>query len=427
MNELKLELYSFQSDVVESFNVTLRALLISGRRVGKGYVSCVIAIIFCLACRDINVLIIGPTRQNVKSAFWNVLLKEILQDNIPVNLNKAELLLTFPNRSTIQLRGSDNEQKLRGISPTPDLIILDEFRELKPTLFDEIVSPMLNQNNFLLIVSTPDTVGSQLYDLWETYKDDPLWSVFKINGELARPDKAADFEELKAVMSPREYDTEIRANFNTLSNTVFYEFDLNVHVKRLAQLKQGETLHIAIDFNVDKMSAAAFVEREKSYEFIHEFFGAANTEILIKQIEEYTNGFNLRQIFVYPDPSGISRKSSAPVGQTDISLLKQAGFKVRVKSSAPTHKDSASTVNRLLRSADGQVRVWVDSRCTNTIASLSATKWKKQKPEHAHIFEIDKTQDVEHFSDAIRYALHYLEGGLPKKIIHRLTGFGTSL
>ena len=186
MNELKLELYSFQSDVVESFNVTLRALLISGRRVGKGYVSCVIAIIFCLACRDMNVLIIGPTRQNVKSAFWNVLLKEILQDNIPVNLNKAELLLTFPNRSTIQLSGSDNEQKLRGISPTPDLIILDEFRELKPTLFDEIVSPMLNQNNFLLIVSTPDTVGSQLYDLWETYKDDPLWSVFKINGELAQ-------------------------------------------------------------------------------------------------------------------------------------------------------------------------------------------------------------------------------------------------
>jgi hypothetical protein len=57
--------------------------------------------------------------------------------------------------------------------------------------------------------------------------------------------------------------------------------------------------------------------------------------------ERYPN----RRYIACPDPSGNQRKSSAPVGQTDFTILERAGFEVRAPSAAPPVKDRINNSN----------------------------------------------------------------------------------
>jgi hypothetical protein len=50
--------------------------------------------------------------------------------------------MTLPNSSIITLFGADNQEALRGL----DLrgVVLDEYKDISPTLYREILAPMIN-------------------------------------------------------------------------------------------------------------------------------------------------------------------------------------------------------------------------------------------------------------------------------------------
>ena len=56
---------------------------------------------------------------------------------------------------------------------------------------------------------------------------------------------------------------------------------------------------------------------------------------------------------IYPDPSARARKTSAG-GLTDLALLKNAGFEVKCKNSAPLVRDRINAVNAKLKNAKGK-------------------------------------------------------------------------
>jgi hypothetical protein len=59
----------------------------------------------------------------------------------------------------------------------------------------------------------------------------------------------------------------------------------------------------------------------------------------------------------------------------------------------------------MLNTAAGDVNMFVHPRCRGVIESLERTKWVDGKPETA---TIDKSENIEHFSDGIRYGTEYL-------------------
>ncbi len=92
-----------------------------------------------------------------------------------------------------------------------------------------------------------------------------------------------------------------------------------------------------MDFNIDPMSAAIFQLQNNIINFIDEIvIYSSNTDELVKEIKtRYPN----RPIIVYPDPASRQRKTSAG-GRTDLNILQNAGFTVRVKNVQPSNQGS---------------------------------------------------------------------------------------
>lgn len=139
-------------------------------------------------------------------------------------------------------------------------------------------------------------------------------------------------------------------------------------------------------------------------QFFSEHMGSPDTQTLAEYINaKFKNG--VRKIYALPDPSGKSRKTSAVVGVTDFTILNGAGIKVLARDSVPI-VDSVNAVNRLLMTASNKVNMFFDRKgCPQLIRSMERTKWVEGNKDLALI---DKTEDLEHFSDGVRYGADYL-------------------
>ena len=237
------------------------------------------------------------------------------------------------------------------------------------------------------------------------HESDGDWSYFNFDYTHSPYLDPVEIDKIKTSMDPITFASEYLALFKESGNSVFYCFDRNIHVRKdLPDLEEEEDVHIAIDFNVALQCSAVFVIRGGQMHFIDQFKGHPDTEELAKAINgRYKNG--KRKIYTYPDPSGRSRKTSAPVGRTDFSILDSHGLKTLARSKAPPIVDSVQAVNRLLRDANGNTNMFIHPRCADVIVSMERTRWLDNNPDTA---AIDKSESIEHFSDGVRYAVEYL-------------------
>jgi len=217
-------------------------------------------------------------------------------------------------------------------------------------------------------------------------------------------------------MDPLRFRQEYEASFEGSSAKVFTSFDRSRHLdESLEYFDDKETVHASIDFNILKNCTAFHAIRGNQVQTLDEFQGAYNTEELAKAIRQK---FPRNKIVCYPDPSGNSRKTSAVVGATDFNILREAGFDVRADKRSPSLVDSVNSVNRKLMNANGDVDALIHPRCTGLIRSLDKTSWVDSRPDFA---QIDKSADIEHFSDGYRYMIHHL---FPVKAWGRTTSRG---
>lgn len=149
-------------------------------------------------------------------------------------------------------------------------------------------------------------------------------------------------------------------------------------------------------------ASSVFALRSHQIHILEEFQGHPDTETLARTL---SNKYKGHRIIAYPDPSGKSRKTSAPVGRTDFSILESYGIRICAKNKAPPIIDSVNAVNRKLLTASGDTGIYISPNCPNLIKSLERTRWVNRDPNTA---TIDKSESVEHFSDGLRYAVDYL-------------------
>ena len=102
---------------------------------------------------------------------------------------------------------------------------------------------------------------------------------------------------------------------------------------------------------------------------------------------------------MYPDASGKNRKSNN-ASTSDIALLEQAGFDVRVNASNPAVKDRVLSVNAMLHK-DGKRRYKVNPQmCPNLVECLEKQAYDKNG-------EPDKSAGFDHALDAAGYFIAY--------------------
>lgn len=205
-------------------------------------------------------------------------------------------------------------------------------------------------------------------------------------------------QDLRDNYDPQLIEAYMNGQFvNLTSGTVYSNFDRKLNDCK-DKIEGKETLHIGMDFNVNHMAAVINVIREGVPRAVEEIVDLEDTPAMIRAIQQQYEGHS---IIIYPDASG-GNKSSKSATQSDLSLLKQAGFRIKVDSRNPLVKDRVSTVQCALLNANNERRYLINtSACPVLTESLEQQVWGATG-------EPDKTQGLDHILDAAGYCVMHL-------------------
>ncbi len=370
-------------------------VLITGRRFGKTFVA-INEIAKFASIPNKKIWYVAPSYRQAKAICWGVLKEKMIYHKWVKSINHSDLTLTLKNNSQITLRGSDNESSLRGVGL--NFLILDEFQDINKTAWYEVLRPTLSDTEgHALFCGTPRGFGNWSYDLYKMGENNKDWKSFQyttLEGEQVSED---EIEQAKQDLDLRTFQQEYEATFVNYSGMIYYNFsrDKNIIEK---YTKDSPVLHIGLDFNVDPMSAVVcIIENDRIIVIDDIQIYSSNTNEICDEIKtRYKN----KQIVVYPDPSARQRKTSAG-GLTDLSILKNNGFDVRCRSTAPLVRDRINAVNSKLKNVNGKNSLFIVKFCKNAIKSIERQIYK----EGTHI--PDKDSGFDHMNDALGYLVEY--------------------
>ena len=319
-------------------------------------------------------------------------------------------------RGTVICRSMEKPETIVGFKIGRALVDeLDVLKKVKAQLaWRKIIARMRQKadglTNGIDVTTTPE--GFQfVHQQWvKEVRDKPeLASLYGMvqastyDNELNLP---ADYiPSLLASYPPQLIQAYLGGQFvNLLAGTIYHQFDRKLNACQ-DELEEGEPIHVGMDFNVGKMSAIVHVERQALPRAVDELIDGFDTPDMIRRLKERFwrydgNDFQkTREISIYPDASGDSRKS-VNASASDIALLKAAGFRVSAPDANPPVKDRINSMNAMFCNAAGQRRYLVNvNKCPTYADHLEQQVWAENG-------EPDKTSGADHTNDAGGYYIH---------------------
>ena len=369
-------------------------VLITGRRFGKTFLA-INELAKFASQPNKKVWYVAPSYRQAKAICWNVLKEKMIYHKWAKSINHSDLTITLKNNSQITLRGSDNENSLRGVGL--NFLVMDEFADTSKETWYEVLRPTLSDTKgHALFCGSPRGFGNWSYELFKLGETNTDWQSFKYTTLEGGQVSDDEIEQAKQDLDMRTFQQEYEATFVNYSGMIYYNFDRDKNI--VTNCNNSDFLHIGLDFNVDPMSAVVCsIIGEKIFVMDEIQIYSSNTNEMTDEIKIRYPG---KKIIVYPDPSARQRKTSAG-GLTDIAILKNAGFDVRSRSSAPLVRDRINAVNSKLKNVNGKNNLFILQSCKNVIKSLERQIYK----EGTHI--PDKDSGYDHMNDALGYLIEY--------------------
>jgi hypothetical protein len=375
-------------------------VVVAGRRWGKTALSRVLMITRAALKPKQKVWYVAPSYRMAKQIMWLD-----LQDAIPrgwiKKINETTLTITLMNGSRIELKGADKPDSLRGVGI--HFLVLDEFQDISEETWTQVLRPTLaDTQGEAIFIGTPKAYN-YLYTLyrhgqdpkkvkrleWESWQFPTITSPFIPESEI---------EAARKDMDEKSFKQEFEASFETMSGRVYHAFDRLTHVGKFA-FNSKLPLWVGMDFNIDPMSTVLLQPQPNGEiwavgEIV--LFGS-NTKEIAEELERRFWRMQ-RQTTVYPDPAGGSRQHAR--GESDLDILREQGFtRQKFRRKHPPVADRINAVNRMLKAADGTIRLKVDESCRHLIASLEQTIYKRGSRD------VDKDAGLEHSADALGYPI----------------------
>lgn len=372
-------------------------VVVAGRRFGKTHLS-IRELCYHARKPQSEVWYVAPTYRQAKQIVWRKL-KHKLQDlRWAQKINEAELTITLKNGSNISLKGADNADSLRGIGL--DMLVLDEFADIDPEAWYEVLRPTLaDKQGKALFIGTPKGMGNWAHDLYTMpLENSEQWSSYQyttVEGGNVKPEEIAAAQR---DLDERTFRQEFLATFETYSGRIYYSFDRKLNGTAPTTLDLS-IIYIGMDFNIDPMSAVVAVRQGDNLYVIDEIrmFSSNTAEI----VDEIKSRYGRSKIFVYPDPAGAARKSSAG-GVTDHTILSNSGFVVKSPRAHTPVRDRINAVNSRLKDSTGIRHLFIHPGCKYTVEGLERHTYKEGTSQP------DKDSGYDHMMDALGYMVDYM-------------------
>ena len=352
----------------------------------------------------------APTRDQVKRIYWNDLKRLGFCSMYPEKPRETELIIPFPNGSTINLVGLDQPQRMEGIIWTGGVI--DEIADVHDHAWPENISPALDTVDprrpdyraWCWLIGVPDGLN-HYYEMAEYARTsgDPDWKLYTWkSSEILPPDV---IEAAKRRMSPRQYRQEYEASFETATGRVYEDYGPWNHTGET--IAPHEQLMWCHDFNFTPLSSTVAVRRGNAFYVLDEVVlqSAISRQSALEFTEKY-KGHQNKHVILYGDPAGrAGEKHGHASDYTEMEqVLRSAGWTVtrKVKAAAPAIKDRQNAVRAKIRNASGETTLFVNpARAPYTHKGLATVQIKPGST----FLEVDS--DYQHITTAIGYCVDY--------------------
>lgn len=360
----------------------------------------------------------APTYPQIRDIFYPTIEEVAFDWGLKVNIVESNKEVHFYEgrkfRGTVICRSMEKPETIVGFKIGNALI--DELDVMKSDkaqkAWRKIIARMrynvTGLRNGIDVTTTPEGFKFVYQQFVKEVRDKPQLSTLYglVQASTFDNEKNLPPDYIPSLMSsypPELIKAYLRGQFTNLtSGTIYHTFDRKLNNSEEEE-QPGETLYIGMDFNVGKMAGIVHVLRLGLPHAVTEIINAYDTPDMIRIIKERfwlydgSNYKKVREIYIYPDASGDSRKSNN-ASSTDIAQLKQAGFHVIVNNTNPPVKDRINSMNAMFCNADGARRYKVNvKRCPVYSESLEQQVWDPKSGEP------DKKSDNDHSNDAGGY------------------------
>lgn len=343
---------------------------------------------------------IAPLYNQSKDIAWSYL-KRYAAPLLADSPNESELRVDLLGGSRIRLYGADNPDRLRGIYL--DGVILDEFGDMKPAIWTDVLRPALSdRKGWATFIGTPKG-KNDFYNVWLTAQQDRDWfSLMLKASETGLVDSQELADALKA-MGADTYEQEYECSFDAAIKGAFYADELRRAAEegRIGKvpIDRGLQVDTAWDLGVSDSTAIWFVQTLGKERRIIDYYESSGVGLDHYAAVLKEKGYVYRDHY-FPHDIAVKELST---GRSRVETLKQLGITARVVEQSAV-MDGINAVRRMLD------QCWFDEdRCGRGVEALK--QYRREYDDKLKDWKLRPLHDwTSHGADALRtYATGFKE------------------
>lgn len=309
-----------------------------------------------------DMLYLAPTFPLIKDIWYPKAEEFLIENKVGYRINRGDNTIVLPGIGSVFCRTMEHPGRIVGFE------VLDAFLDELDILPEEKALEVwrkakarcrakANKQNQMYVTTTPEGFKAT----YKLFKKEPL-----PNSKLVQMSTYSN-----AINLPDDYIDDLRDNYpeqlieayiegqfvNLVALPVWTSYHEHYN-DSLERVNRFDILHIGMDFNVGRGCAVIYVARRNGLHAVDEVYNSYDT---IDTIRVLKDRYPTHNMIVYPDASGKSRKSiNATI--SDIYLLKEYGFTVKVNNKNPAIKDRVMATNAMFCNGNLERRLFVNRR-----------------------------------------------------------------
>jgi len=353
----------------------------------------------------------APTRAQAKEIFW----RRLVTDTEPFrkDISKGDLSVTFMNNSEIIVVGLDRPERIEG--QVWHGCHITEIGSIKPEAWKENIRPALADTGGFAILDGVPEGRNHYYDMALYACDQVIPTTAPLKGafhDCKRSEewvfyswfssdvlKPIEISSYKDATDARTFRQEYEGSFESYAGIAYYTFGEHNFYDVVRDYRKP--ISVGMDFNVNPMTATLGTIKGDSYHQWSEIWlENSNTYEMAEELKTYVD--DPSEIIIYPDSTGKAEKSNAT--ESDLAILKKAGFDIRAHRANPFIIDRVNACNSIMVDRGNKTRYLVNPKeCPKTI-----NDWNRViRTDDGKLDKKQEQQMIGHISAAAGYLITY--------------------
>ncbi len=334
---------------------------------------------------------VAPTYKQAKMIAWEMLMKAIKKfegTKVVTKKNESELYVQFYNGSRIDIKGADNPDSLRGVGLKG--VILDEYADMRPNVFKEIIEPALTDHKgWTIFIGTPKGFN-HFHEIYEQASNTNNYSRFHFTSYDNPLLDKDELERVKQTTTEDKFAQEYLADFRKFEGLIYslHNWHYTDEIPTRADITLG-----GIDWGWDNPSALVIIKLSDGvFTIVDEYYETKKTTTeLIEKMQNLQKQWGVNRWYADSAEPDRIEEASRGTGLYVIPFEKRKG----------SVNAGIDYINQLLK----ENRLFVHRQCVNTINEFNSYHWHQTKDGTTPPKEEPEKED-DHAMDAMRYAIH---------------------